>query len=181
MSDLSFHLVLSAPPAGAVGAQLRMIVAHAAKHPDHGSEFDLATRDIRELPESRFLQELDRRGYDCIVALQDGRFVGLVGFQKQCGGTWHSFAYHVPPEHTGRGIGRALAHAFLDAGYKAGVRHMRFYGGDVRKQLSEQNAETMSYLYHDVVLGNKLGLPFDCEAGHDVGWVILKDRVALTA
>ena len=181
MNNIHLFFVFSAPPADyTLRLLVRKVIAHAAKNPDEGSDFAMATRDIRDLPDNDFLLELDQRGYECIVALRDGKFAGFVGFQKHIDETWHSFAYHVSPEHQGNGVGKALAKAFLNAGYKAGIRYMRFYGGNVRMKLSDKNAETMAHLYHDVVLGNKLGLQFICEAGHDIGWIKMRDRVALS-
>lgn len=176
------HFIFAKPPEDPLLCEtLQTVVMLAALNPDPGSDFDIATRDIRHLPGTAFLAELKSLKYECIVAEQDGEFMGLVGYQMHIDETWHSFAYHVQKAHEGKGVGKALARAFLDAGFKAGIRYMRFYGGDARKQLDTKNAETMTHLYENVILGNELGLSFLCERGHDVGWITLKERSAVSA
>lgn len=180
MKNTVTYTVFAAPPKNAaLHAKLLAIVEHAARNPDQGSEFDKATRDYRHAPRDVFLEKLRSHGYDAIVAVDDEEnFLGFAGFQDHPDGSRQAFAFHVPPELESGGIGTMLVGEFLERAHKAGIVHVRVYGGNVRNELADRNKQWIEHMYNTIVLANALRLPFNIKSGNDVGWVTLEQPAA---
>ncbi len=168
----TFTLALASPPSEPVIRKaIEGILLAAARQPDDGSYFDKNTQDIRHLDDELLLVALKERGYDSVVAMEDGRLVGFTAFQKH-GEEWHGFVHFVPEQLEGRGIGRELVSQFLSYAREGGAKFAFLWAGDERALLAPANRAKMEHFYSEAI-ANNIGLPFTVKAGTRPGEVVL--------
>lgn len=154
-----------------ISRDIQAIVVAAAKRPDPGSVFDLATRDIQHLDTVGFVNALIARQYNAIIALERGAFAGLLGYQQH-GDSWHCFVLRVPESIESHGIGTGLVRAFLQMAKDQGMRSVFLWGGNQRRKLDADDEARMQRIYANASQ-NRLGLPFTVVAGNEQGEILL--------
>lgn len=168
----SFTLALASPPnEPVIRKAIEAMLLAAARQPDPGSYFDKFTSDIRHLDDDRLLAALKDRGYDVVVAIENGHLAGFTAFQKH-GEEWHGFVHFVPKQLEGRGIGRELVSQFLSYARAGGAKFAFLWAGDERGGLAPANRAKMEHFYAETI-ANNMGLSFKVKAGSRPGEVVL--------
>ncbi len=159
-------------------------LAHIARQADPSGEFFRATADIRRLRDKEFLEKLRERNYECLVAVDNGQIVGLLGYQRHDGSDkeagWHLFAWNSFIEN--QGIATQLEKLFLEMLWKeAPVKRARLSAGDRAFALEAGNAGKAKRLLEKAV-NDELNLPFLVRPyGEKYGWIELIERETAVA
>lgn len=140
---------------------LRAIVIEQARHPDYDSEFDIRTRDIRDLPDEEFFSALMERQYDGLLffkkdSLGIETFIGAIFWQEVNSLThnvWHAFRLEVLPKFRGQGYSHQLVSSFLQAAHDRSVKTIHIGAG---------GSPAVIHIFRKIVRG-EITLPFPME------------------
>jgi L-amino acid N-acyltransferase YncA len=106
---------------------------YAAEVRDHVATYEYDEPDQAEM--ARRWQAIVAQGYPYLVAESDGAFAGYAyasGYRTREGYRWTvEDTVYVHPDHTGRGVGRALLQRLIDDCTALGLRQMIAVVGDV--------------------------------------------------
>ena len=135
-------------------------VVRCAKNPDSNSEFDLATKDIRDLPGRLLFAELLDRHYDGFIFCENNEIAGHAFWQSYKNNEeLKLFSLFVQPNFQHQGRGTKQIEVFLRYAYEHRVRSVDIGAGGNEKVL---------HIWHKAISGN-LNLPFKLEAGQTSG------------
>ncbi len=148
-------------------------VVQCAKNPDPGSEFDLATKDIRDYPPRVLFAELICRHYNGFLFCENNEIAGHAFWQSHnTDKELKLFSLYVHKDLRRQGRGTKQTEAFLCFAYEHHVRSVDIGAGGNAKVL---------HIWHKAVSG-KLELPFKLESGPTTGSIkILREPVSAVA
>ena len=106
-------------------SRIREAMITFARNPNPGYEFDMKTRDVRYLPDDRFLDFLiSVRHYDVAIFCDGEMPVGYFGFKKKGDGRVDVCFVYADEKSRGRKVGRELMMRFIEECRKRGVRRI---------------------------------------------------------
>ncbi|MES2223492.1 MAG: GNAT family N-acetyltransferase [Patescibacteria group bacterium] len=135
-------------------------ISRQIKNPDKGSNFEIASRYFRWLPEYLLIQLLKIAKYDGILFYENDQIIGHIFYQKHPEG-WKVFSVHVSDNLRGKGYGQKMISTFLITAHNQGLKRVRIGAG---------GSVTLEHICTKVISGG-LTLPFKVRRGDTTGWL----------
>lgn len=128
----------------------RAYAIQAIRHgTDEPSEFGIATREIRALPDDLdMMAELERARYELLIGKLGEKPIGHIGFQEHLEPekVWKAFSVYVFDNLRGKGLSVGLTTGWISRGRELSVKKMRISKGgreDIRR-IIERTAQNPS-------------------------------------